>query len=328
MHLDQVAETFEIVGGSDGEAEVSWATKFGRYDIEGPIGEGGMAEVCRARVLEGRYAGQAVALKRLRPELSREPRFVDLFISEADVSRLLHHRNVIEVLEVGEHRGTYYMAMDLIDGHDLAQLVDACRQQRRYIPVAVALAIVEGLLAALDYAHRLTSAQGDPVEVVHCDVSPSNLFVSRAGEIKLGDFGIAKVRQLDGAQSGSTLWGKLHYCSPEKLAGVVEPSADLWAAAVTLYELLTLELPFNGDDSVDIARAVHQRSYQPLLKRRPHLPPALEEIVARAFGRDASRRYQTGAEFAEALRLHRSADSGTQEAVAAFVRSVFADVGQ
>ncbi len=297
--------------------------KFSRYDIEVMIGKGGMAEVYRAKVLEGPYEGRSVALKRLLPDLSKDPHYVDLFTKEADLSRMLHHPNVIEVLDAGEYKGVYFIVMDFLDGRDLGQVLARCRQRHIQLPVDFAVFLVKTLLDALEYAHHLKGPHGQPLSLVHCDVSPSNLFISRTGEIKLGDFGIAKVRTMEGSSTGSKGWGKAYYLSPEQLDGEVEPSADLWASAATLYELLTLDRPFVGKDANEVARAIRQQKYTPVQERRPEVPEELAAVISLAFSREPSERYPTAADFADAIRPYYNDLVGTPLAIAAVVRGLF-----
>jgi serine/threonine-protein kinase len=297
--------------------------RFGNYEIEAIIGKGGMAEVYRAKVLEGRYAGRTVALKRLHPDLAKDPHYINLFTGEADLSRLLHHPNVVEVLEAGIYRDVYYIAMEFIDGRDLGQIVARCRQRGIMLPVDFAVFLVKTLLDALDYAHHLKGPNGQALHLVHCDVSPSNMFISRTGEIKLGDFGIAKVRTLDGPVTASKVWGKAYYLSPEQLGGSLSPSADLWASATTLYELLTLERPFVGRDLDEVARNIRNVRYVPLLERRPDAPEALAAVILLALSQEPHERYQTARALADAIQPYYNELVGTPLAIAAVVRGLF-----
>lgn len=297
--------------------------RFGPYDIEALIGKGGMAEVYRATVAEGRYEGRRVALKRLMPELAKDPHYVDLFTSEADLSRMLHHPNVIEVLEAGVIKDIYFIAMDFVDGRDLGQVLARCRQRRIQLPIDFAVFLVKTLLDALEYAHNLIGPNGRALNVVHCDVSPSNLFISRVGEIKLGDFGIAKVRTLENPSGPGKVFGKAYYLSPEQLAGQLEPSVDLWAAAVTLYELLTLERPFTGGSADEVARKIRGGEYRPVSELRPEVYPPLVETLKKALSKNPEARFPTARAFSDALVPHYNELIGTPLAIAAVVRGLF-----
>ncbi|MFO7155406.1 MAG: serine/threonine-protein kinase [Pseudomonadota bacterium] len=297
--------------------------RFGRYLILERIGRGGMAEVSRARILEGPRAGQEVALKRLLPELATNPQYVDLFCSEADLSRMLVHPNIVRVYEAGACEDTYYIAMERIDGRDLGQILARCRERKILLPVDFALFLIHELLQALAAAHTATSPTGKFLNVVHCDVSPSNLFISKMGEVKLGDFGIAKVWALDPSRRKG-LWGKVHYASPELLRGeTVLPQVDIWAAGVMLYELLTLCRPFTGRKVEDIAREIVRADPIPICDLRPEVPEAVERVVSMALHPNPARRFADAAAFAGAIRPLFDDQIGTPLAIASVVRGLF-----
>jgi serine/threonine-protein kinase len=299
------------------------AVVFGNFDLGERIGRGGMAEVFRAVFREGPRRGRVVALKRLLPQYAANDEYVDLFCAEADLSRMLEHPNVIQVLEAGSVGETYYMAMDFIDGRDVGQVLSRCRECRVRLPVDFAVFLAQRLLEALDYAHHATGPTGKPLNLVHCDVSPSNLFVSRTGEIKLGDFGIAKIRALDGHQRHG-VWGKVHYASPELLRGEDPlPSADIWAAAVTLYELLTGERPFPGATVEEVAGAIVRADPAPPSTLRSDLPEPLERVLRMALHPDPRERFQDAGTFAAALGPLYDDRIGTPLAIAAVVRGLF-----
>jgi serine/threonine-protein kinase len=180
------------------------------------------------------------------------------------------------------------------------------------------------LLEALSYAHHATGPGGEPLGIVHCDVSPSNLFISRVGEIKLGDFGVARVRVGGTLQGGSDeVLGKPYYLSPESLRGDIGPVADLWAATVVLYELLTLERPFTGSTPEEVFGHIRAGRYRPLRSLRPEVPEALEAVIARAFAAGPEARFPSAEAFAQALTPHYDERVGTPLAIAAVVRGLF-----
>lgn len=294
---------------------------FGRYEILSLLGRGGMAEVFRARVISGPREGQEVALKRLLPALARDPQYIDQFTSEADLSRCLDHPNVVRVQEVGVVDEIYFIEMECVDGRDLGQILRRCHTRGIPLPLDFALYLGRTLLDALAYAHGATSAGGKPLEIVHCDVSPSNLFISRTGEIKLGDFGVAKGRALDGRTGG--FHGKPYYVSPEVIAGEVTPEADLWAASVTLYELLTLERPFTGSTPDEVFNAIRRRKLRPPSALRPDVPPSVDAIIARAFAKDRADRFTTAQAYVAALDPLFDERIGNPMAIAAVVRGLF-----
>jgi eukaryotic-like serine/threonine-protein kinase len=267
--------------------------------------------------------GQVIALKRLAPKLAADPEAIDLFTVEADVSRLLKHGNIVEVLEAGVVGEMYYLAMEYVDGRDLGMVLARCRERKIFLPVPFALYIVRRVLDALAYAHEARGPTGLPLNIVHCDVSPSNLFISRLGEIKLGDFGIAKVRSM-GGDSGETLWGKLAYLAPEQLdRGPLTPRVDLWGAALVLYEIIANQRTFQGNNTEQLQEAVRHGEIKPLEKFRKDLPPGLTHVVGRALSRDPDRRYQTAAEFSDALKPFHDEMVGEALGIASVVRGLF-----
>lgn len=295
---------------------------FGNYEILSVLGKGGMAEVYRARVRSGPREGWTVALKRLQPALTRDPESVTLFAREAQLSKQLHHPNIVTVLDAGEMEGIYFIVMELVDGRDLGQILRRCKVRGIPLPLDFAVYLGKVLLEALAYAHTAAGPTGEPLGIVHCDVSPSNLFISRVGEIKLGDFGVSRVL-VDGKLQGGEVLGKPYYLSPESLLGEVSPEADLWAATVVLYELLTLERPFLGGSPDEVFAAIWSRQYRPLRELRPDVPEALEAVVDRAFSAKPAERFPTAEEFAHALTPHYDERVGTPLAIAAVVRGLF-----
>ncbi len=297
------------------------APKFGNYELLSLLGKGGMAEVFKARVLSGPRAGWLVALKRPMPEFSKDPDYVDLFASEADLSKFLDHPNIVKTLEVGVIGETYFMVMELVDGRDVGQIVKRCQARGIPWPIDFAVYLVHVLLEALSYAHNAVGPTGRPLNIVHCDISPSNLFVSRTGDIKLGDFGVARARTAQSFEG--QVMGKPYYLSPEALEGETSPATDLWAAAVTLYELLTLDRPFKGKKPEDVFEAIRARNMTPLRTKRPDVPAELAAVLDKAMAQDPKARFQTAAEFALALKPHYDERVGTPLAISAIVRGLF-----
>jgi eukaryotic-like serine/threonine-protein kinase len=296
--------------------------RFGRYEILQLLGRGGMAEVYKARVREGSRADEVVALKRLTPRLTNDPEAVDLFRGEAEVSVMLKHPHIVEVFEAGEVGEVQYLAMEYVDGRDLALILARCRERRIFLPMNFAVHIALAALDALGYAHAAQAPSGVPLHIVHCDVSPSNLFISRLGEIKLGDFGIAKVRSLD-ERRDQTLWGKVAYLAPERLERKpLSPLVDLWGAALILYECLTNERAIRGT-SGEMMAAVHGGRIPPVESLRPELPKGLSEVLHKALQVDPLLRYGRACDFAEALRPFHDEISGGALGIASVVRGLF-----
>jgi serine/threonine-protein kinase len=217
----------------------------------------------------------------------------------------------------------YYLAMEYVDGRDLGLVLARCRERKIFLPVPFALYIVRRVLDALAYAHEARGPTGLHLNIVHCDVSPSNLFISRLGEIKLGDFGIAKVRSM-GGDSGETLWGKLAYLAPEQLdRGPLTPRVDLWGAALVLYEIIGNQRTFQASNTEQLQQAVRHGQIQPLEELRKDLPSGLAHVLRRALNRDPEKRYQTAAEFSDALKPFHDEMVGEALGIASVVRGLF-----
>ncbi len=298
--------------------------RFGKYEILQLLGRGGMAEVYKARAVEGPRAGQLAAVKRLTPKLTGDPEAVDLFCGEADVSSMLKHPNIVEVFEAGVVGEVYYLAMEFVDGRDLALILARCRERKIFLPIHFAVHIAMAALGALAYAHGARGPTGMHLNIVHCDVSPSNLFISRLGEIKLGDFGIAKVRSLGEDDESGTLWGKLAYVAPEQLdRKPLTPQVDLWGAATILYECLTNQRAVQGRTAEEMQAALHAGRIGGVESLRQEIPPGLGDVVHRALQIDPAMRYASAEEFAGALQPFHDEISGGALGIASVVRGLF-----
>jgi serine/threonine-protein kinase len=284
------------------------------------LGKGGMAEVYLVKGTVGRFAGRELALKQLLPALQQDAEAVTLFAAEAELSRNLHHSHIVEVYDVGHQANAEFMVMEFIDGRDVGLIVKRCRQRKVLWPVDFAVYLTKTLLDALGYAHGLTGPDGQPLGVIHCDVSPSNFFVSRTGDLKLGDFGVARSLIEGGTDH---VMGKPYYLSPEALEGHLSTQVDLWAVAVTLYELLTLQRPFQGKNPSEVFDAIRHSRYVPLNQLRPDVPAVIDGLLARAFDVDPAHRYADAAQFADALMPLFDERVGTPLAISSIVRGLF-----
>jgi serine/threonine-protein kinase len=279
-----------------------------------------MAEVFRVRGLEAPFVGKEYALKRLLPALEADADAMKLFSAEAELSRHLHHPNIVEVVDVGREGTSIYMVMDFIDGRDVGQIIKRCRQRKVFWPVDFAVYLTRALLDALEYAHHAAAPSGAPLGIIHCDVSPSNFFVSRTGELKLGDFGVARSLIEGGPDQ---VMGKPYYLSPEALEGHLTPQVDLWAVGVTLYELLTLQRPFQGKTPDEVFDAIRHSRFVPVQQLRPEVPSVIDGLLARAFDAEPELRYPSAAAFAQALTPLYDERVGTPLAISAVVRGLF-----
>jgi serine/threonine-protein kinase len=188
--------------------------QFGSYLLDERIAAGGMAEVFRARRIGAAGFARQVCIKRVLPALCADPAFVEMFVDEARTGAQLRHGNIVAIDDFGEVGGQYFLCMELVSGVDLARLLRALARDGRACPTDVAVVVATAMLRALDYAHRKVARDGSPLGIVHRDVSPHNVLVSYAGEVKLSDFGIAKAASRTHQTAGRVVKGKLSYMAP------------------------------------------------------------------------------------------------------------------
>lgn len=294
------------------------------YRIEALIGEGGMAEVYRAVALEGPRAGQSFAVKRLRPDLARDARFLRLFEQEAAVTRRLRHPGIVEVFETGFAGGTPYIVMDYVDGRNLRQILAQCAARRILLPPDFGVYVAHQLSVALAHAHEGRDEEGRPLGIVHCDVSPSNVFISRLGEIKLGDFGVALTPGATAPGAAAGVFGKVRYLAPEQIRGKPPtPRVDIFALGAVFFELLTNELAFPGRDANEVGQRILAGRLRAPSELRAELPFELDAMVLRCLSPDPADRYPSAAAFAAEVATRYDPAIGTPLAIAAVVRGLF-----
>jgi serine/threonine protein kinase len=277
--------------------------QLGPYRVLRRLGRGGMAEVFLAMAYGASGFEKPVALKTLLPELAGLGEFERILIEEARIGARLSHRNLVGVHDLGTDDGAYYVRMDYVDGADLGSLTrDGTRP-----PAPIALLVAEEVALALDYVHRAADDAGRPLGLVHRDVSPSNVLLSRAGEVKLADFGIAKATMLADVTRGGVRKGKYAYMSPEQVAGpasALTAASDQFGLGVTLYELLTGARPYDADSPLETMDRIRDARPPDVTA----LEPASAAIVLRCLRRDPADRFPDAealrAAIAEARRVH------------------------
>jgi serine/threonine-protein kinase len=285
---------------------VSSAERLGRYRIGERIGEGGMGEVFRGEIEGAEGFSKPVAIKRIRATLAAEAPVREAFIAEARLARRLEHGNIVQIYDLGVEGALPYLVVEFIDGISLAELTTAERLAGRRVDIADALYVVEHVAAALDYAHRLTDESGRRTGVVHRDVNPRNILLSREGVVKLADFGIAKALRSPSRTLPGVIKGTLWYLSPEQATGQpIDARTDQFATGVVLYELLSGRNPFDATDDIHQYRALLDTGLPPL--EAPGVDKELAAIVARASAAQPSKRYPTMAELRHELEAWRVA---------------------
>ena len=276
----------------------------GRYALIESIGTGGMAEVFRARGAGLGRAEREVAVKMVHAHLASDPEMLELFHREAQVASTLGHPNLVTVLESGMQEGRGYLVMEYVDGVDLRRLMQRVWAAGRPVPVGVTVAIAAAICAGLHHAHERTDEQGHSLQIVHRDVSPSNVLVSRDGAVKVSDFGVAKAMASWSAvhSAHGTIRGKLGYMAPEQArAGQVDRRADVFATGSVLFEMLAGHRPVQGDNEVEMLHELVYGQIPVVQRSRPDCPPSLADIVARALARDPDERWPTAQAMQQAL---------------------------
>jgi tRNA A-37 threonylcarbamoyl transferase component Bud32 len=278
--------------------------RIGRYTIGERIGEGGAAEVYRAHLEGAEGFTKPLVVKRVRAALSAEPAIARMFIDEARLAQRLVHGGIVQIHDLGVDDGAPYLVMELVDGLSLAELLDDLHDRGERLALAEALHVVETVCDALAYAHRLTDEGGRPLGIVHRDVNPRNILVSREGLVKLADFGIAK-RRGPAATLPGIIKGSIGYLSPEQAAGLpVDARSDQFAVGVVLHELVAGDNPYLDADTLERIRVTLEQPLPPL-PRDGAVDDELQAIVARATAYDAAERFPSLAELGAALEAWR-----------------------
>jgi len=267
---------------------------FGRYRLLERLGKGGMAEVFKAKSFGVEGFEKVLVVKRILPELVRNPRFVEMFVHEAKLSVRLSHANIVQAFDLGkvtppDGQGppSYFIAMEYVAGLDLAGLIIRARRIERELPIGLCLFVASEVAKGLDHAHRRCDDQREPLGIVHRDVSPQNVLLSWEGEVKITDFGIAKARDLYSERPTvlreGRLAGKAAYMSPEQARGEsVDARSDIFSLGTLLYEMLTGTNPFRTSTPGDTLERVKKGETAPAHSLREDIDPALSEVVAKA----------------------------------------------
>ncbi len=275
----------------------------GPYALGERLGVGGMAEVYLAESAGPHGFAKRFAVKRILPQLSRDPRFVAMFCDEAKICAMLEHPNIVKVIDFGEANGELFMAMEYVDGVSVARLLRAVSARGERFPLGAVLYVAHEILRALAHAHEATDDFGRPLNIVHRDVSPGNVLIGREGEVKLTDFGIVRSAFVDRRTHPGELKGKLGYMSPEQVMGEeLDPRSDLFTAAIIIAELCLVRPLFPGQNELEILTRTHRADLEVLDRFGANLPASLQSALRRALSPSAKDRFQSAREFLSAIR--------------------------
>ncbi len=302
--------------------------RIGRYHLLDRVACGGMAEVYRAKVFDREGGTQLVALKKVLDMYAEDPNFVKMLVAEYHLSALLKHPNIAAIYELLRAPEGYFIAMEFIDGKDLRATMARAQEGRRRFDLGDAVYLMARALDGLHCAHAATTDDGQPLQLVHRDFSPSNILVGYDGSVKIIDFGIAKASVPRDRTATGIIKGKVRYMSPEQANGDERLTAqsDVFSAGSVLYELLGNEPAFNAPNELELIYTVRRAQPKPLTQIAPHVPEGLGDIVKRAMARSKRDRFASAAEFRDALVtfLRAFAPGYRRTRVANFMRTLWA----
>ncbi|MEW5852853.1 MAG: serine/threonine-protein kinase [Myxococcota bacterium] len=274
----------------------------GRYNVLKRLGAGGMAEVLLAEQPGPAGFSRLVTIKRILEKHARDAEFIRMFVDEARVSMSLQHPNIVQVLDFQQQGSDHFMVLEFVHGADLDHLINALAQRSRILPVPVTVFVLWLVLRGLSYAHTAVGPRGEPLMLIHRDISPGNVLLSATGQVKLTDFGVAKARGRATQTRVGILKGKLHYMAPEAIvSGTVDQRADLFSVGVTLWEALTGRPLYNGETDFVVAQAVVTQPFVAPSVHHPAVPPEVDEVCRRALEPDPGKRFQTARQMEQAL---------------------------
>jgi|JI10StandDraft_1071094.scaffolds.fasta_scaffold45409_3 serine/threonine protein kinase len=278
------------------------SAQVGKYQVLERLAVGGMAELFKAKVAGDHGFEKVVVIKKILPHLATDPQFVRMFIDEARLTAGLDHPNIVQVFELGSDADTPYIAMQFVDGIDALELLRECARTQIRLPPALAALIARDVLDALDYAHHATGADGRPLGLVHRDVSPGNILVSRRGDVKLTDFGIARAAERSHHTEAGILKGKYGYMSPEQVSGgELDERSDIFSLAIVLVELVMARRLFSAANDLDVLLMVRAANLERLHRHADEVPAELRSIAEHALRRRADERWASAGAMRDAL---------------------------
>jgi eukaryotic-like serine/threonine-protein kinase len=275
---------------------------FGKYLLLQRVSVGGMAEVFKALPATADRIDQIVAIKRILPNIAEDSEFIGMFIDEARIAGQLTHPNICRIYELGRVNNDHYIAMQFLWGRDLLKLMNRYKKAGRFVSPLMAAFIGSKACSALHYAHNKRDENGQPLNIIHRDVSPQNIIVGYSGQVKLIDFGVARAASQSQKTQAGILKGKFGYMSPEMIRGMeIDHRSDVFAMGICLHELLTSARLFYGETDFATLELVRDANVAPPSHKSPGVPPALDAIVMKALSREVADRFQSAEEMQLAL---------------------------
>jgi serine/threonine-protein kinase len=273
-----------------------------RYHLLEKLESGGMAEVFLGEATSVQGFKKRVAIKRVLPHLASHTNFIGMFLDEARLGARLTHANIVSVFDIGKSDNSFFIVMEFVDGTNLKKIMETLRLKEEVFPLKDVIYIAMETCRGLSYAHELVDDDGHPVELVHRDVSPPNILISKRGEVKVTDFGLAKARtQLERTDPG-VVKGKFSYLSPEVATGQnIDQRADIFALGVCLWEMLAGRRLFLGDTDYETVQAVSNADVPSLIGVHPEVDPQFESLILKSLAKDPDDRFPSAREFGDAL---------------------------
>ena len=301
---------------------------FGKYYLIDRIATGGMAEIFKAKSYSTAGFEKLQVIKRILSHLSDNEEFVDMFIDEAKISVSLQHANIVQIYDFGKIRENYFISMEWIDGKDVKQLLRKLAGRRKLLPEEFAVYIAHETCKGLYFAHNKTNLQGDNLQIIHRDMSPSNVLIGFEGDVKVADFGIAKAEMSQYTTKDGVLKGKFEYMSPEQAHGkALSQQSDLFSVGIILYEMLTGRRLFKTESELMTLEKIKSVDIGPPSSVNPNISERMDKLVMKALTADTNERYADAAEFGQALLdyMYPQAPPAIQRSLSAFMKETFAE---
>jgi len=268
--------------------------RFGKYLLVEKLATGGMAQLYRGKIVGVQGFEKYIAIKMILPHLAEEKELVNSFIDEAKLAALLNHQNIVQIYDFGSMENSYFITMEFLHGKDLRHVLAKSKERSLPLSLENSMYVASRICAGLAYAHTLKDFQGKPLHLIHRDISPQNIFLTYEGDVKIVDFGIAKAASQSTITQIGMIKGKVAYMSPEQACGTsIDHRSDIFSTGVLLYEMITGNRMFTGEDTMQILAKVRDADYLPLEAVKSGLSPKIYEILNRALARDPADRYSS-----------------------------------
>jgi serine/threonine protein kinase len=300
---------------------------FGKYYLLERINVGGMAEVFKAKTFGVEGFERLLAVKRILSNIAEDEEFISMFIDEAKIAVQLQHANIAQIFDLGKVDGSYFIALEYVNGRDLRSIFDRMRSRGESLPIPMACYVMMQVCEGLDYAHNKRDGQGRELHLIHRDISPQNVLIGYDGEVKLIDFGIAKAAGKASTTQAGILKGKFGYMSPEQVRGLpIDKRSDIFAVGIVLYELLTGERLFVGETDFSTLEKVRNVEIVPPSSYNKKIPPELERLILKALARDPEDRYSNAIDLHDDLQsfLYSIGEFYSRKDLSAWMKKTFA----